>query len=270
MFRGRVPKAQPIGVLSKVLRILELLDSAPVGLTLKDISSQAQISKSTAFRLLAHLESAGYLFRDDSGAYAAGPKLLRFGFGPSQQIVLRKIGRPFLQDLRDATRETVNLGILVGHEVFYVDVLQSPDPFPMASRIGMFRPLYCTAMGKALASTLASTERDLLFSSLRFFHFTPKTITATPKFKQEILRIQSQGYAFDDEEAALGARCVSVPVITCCGKLAAAVSVSAPVRRMQPDKIPSVVQAVRDAAQAFAESLAASGLRVQPHPCGTC
>lgn len=260
MFRGRVPKSRPVGVISKVLRIFEVLDSVPVGLTLRDISSHAQITKSTAARLLDQLETAGYLFRDESGTYVVGPKLLQLSLGTAQQMLLRKIGRPILQNLRDATRETVNLGILIGQDVFYIDVVQSRNPFPMVSRVGMFRPFYCTAMGKALVSTLAAPERALLVSSLRFHHFTPKTITAAPKFEDEILRIQTEGYAVDDEEAAIGARCVGASAAVCGGKLAAAVSVSAPLRRMPREEIPSFAAEVRTAVQAIAASVDCSGI----------
>jgi DNA-binding IclR family transcriptional regulator len=134
----------------------------------------------------------------------------------------------------------------------------------MISRIGMFRPLYCTAMGKALVSTLGAPERRLLFSALRFHHFTPKTITAAPKFEDEIVKIQTQGYAVDDEEVALGARCVAVSAAVCGGKLAAAVSVSAPIRRMPRDLVPSIAREVHTAVQTFAATVDCSAIHA---PC---
>jgi len=79
MIRARESKSAPVGVVGKVLRILEALDAAPTGLQLREISQQTSLNKSTAYRFVAHLESEGYLFRDDTGAYIVGPKLARLG-----------------------------------------------------------------------------------------------------------------------------------------------------------------------------------------------
>ena len=66
-----------VGVISKVLRILEALNASPAGLCLRDVAKLTGLNKSTAYRFLAHLESEGYLFRDESGAYSVGPRLAR-------------------------------------------------------------------------------------------------------------------------------------------------------------------------------------------------
>ena len=81
MIRARESKSAPVGVVGKVLRILEALDASPTGLQLREISQQTSLNKSTAYRFVAHLESEGYLFRDDTGAYIVGPKLARLGAG---------------------------------------------------------------------------------------------------------------------------------------------------------------------------------------------
>src|SRR5713226_3098380 len=194
MIRTRECRSSPVGVISKVLRILEALNASPAGLRLNEIAEKTAIHKSTAYRFLAHLENEAYLFRDESGAYLVGPRLVRLGSGSTYQMTLRKICRPVLQDLRNTTGETVNLGILDGQDVFYVDVVQSHHPFRMASRIGTSRPLYCTAMGKALAALLPATEKERVLSSLRFERFTPHTITHLAQLKEELLKTEKRGY----------------------------------------------------------------------------
>ncbi len=255
VFRTRASKSAPVGVVSKVLRILEALNASPTGLQLKDIAEQTAINKSTAYRFLAHLEAERYLYRDDFGAYMVGPKLVRLGSGISYQTTLRKISRPILQDLWKVTTETVNLGILDGQDVFYLDVVQSPHPFRMASHVGTWRPLYCTSMGKALAAFLSTTEKDHVLSSLRFERFTPHTITSLSRFRKELERTKQRGYALDDEEATLGARCVGAPVLLEGGKVAAAISVAGPITRIAREKIPVYARAVLAAARAISRHL---------------
>jgi DNA-binding IclR family transcriptional regulator len=258
MIHARQSKSAPVGVVSKVLRVFEALNSSPEGLQLKDVAQRTGINKSTAYRFLAHLEFEGYLFRDDAGAYLVGPKLVRLGSGVSYQTSLRKISRPVLQDLWKVTGETVNLGTLDGQDVFYLDVLQSPHPFRMASPVGSWRPVYCTAMGKALAAFLPPEEKEHVLGSMKFERLTPHTITQVSRLRRELESVRERGYGVDDEEATLGARCISAPVVIDNGNVAAAISVAGPVARIGRDKIPFLAKAVITSAKAISTRLDAS------------
>ncbi len=261
MIRTRECRSSPVGVISKVLRIFEALNASPAGLRLNEIVEKTAIHKSTAYRFLAHLENEAYLFRDESGAYLVGPRLVRLGSGSTYQMTLRKISRPVLQHLRDTTGETVNLGILDGQDVFYVDVVQSHHPFRMASHIGTSRPLFCTAMGKMLAALLPANEKGRVLGSVRFERFTPHTITQMAQLEEDLAETEQRGYALDDEEATLGARCVSAPVLLEANRMAAAVSVAGPTARISRDKIPLFAEAVQRAANTISARLNGYGVQ---------
>src|SRR2546426_4582725 len=98
-----------VGVISKVLRILEFIDGAPSGLNLKLLCEQTGINKSTAHRFLVHLEREGYLFRADGRTYLIGPKLSKMGTRSDHTVTLQAVCRPFLRELWKATRESINL-----------------------------------------------------------------------------------------------------------------------------------------------------------------
>lgn len=260
MISAREAKSAPVGVIGKVLRILEALRTSPAGLSLHGICAETRINKSTAYRFLAHLEREGYLFRDESGTYVVGPKLVGLAGGATYQTALRRISRPILQKLWNITGETVNLGILDGQHVYYLDVLQSPHAFRMASHAGMWRPLYCTAMGKVLAAWLPADDRKHVLSSLRFERVTPHTITQIARLEKELEKVRQSGYAIDDEEAVLGARCIAAPVLLAKGKAAAAISISGPTTRIDRAKMSAFVTAVRGAARAISIRFGASEL----------
>lgn len=258
MIPARDAKSAPVGVIAKILRIFEAIKVCPSGLSLRDISLQTGLNKSTAYRFLAHLERERYLFRDEAGSYVVGPKLIGLATGATYQTALRKVCRPILQRLWRITDETVNLGILDGQQVYYLDVLQSPHPFRMASHAGSWRPVYCTAMGKALSAYLPPDEKEHVLSTLRFERFTPHTIGQLPRMRKELEKIRQAGYAVDDQEAILGARCVAAPILLENGKAAAALSVSGPTTRIDRAKIPVFVAAVTEAAHAISLRLGAS------------
>ncbi len=261
MIRARESKSAPVGVVAKVLRVLEALDGSPGGLQLKKIAAETGINKSTAYRFLAHLESEGYLLRDDAGVYIIGPKLVRLGSGITYQTTLRGISRPVLQNLWETTRETVNLAVLDGQDALYIDVMESPHTFRLVSQIGMRRPVYCTALGKALAAYLPTEEKEHVLSSLSFERFTPHTLTRLAQLRKELATVRRRGYALDNGETVLGSRCVGAPILDENSKVAAAISVAGPITRMSRAKIPVFAAAVKEAARTISARLGFPGLK---------
>lgn len=256
---SRKLKSAPVGVVGKVIRILEVLDRAPQGLPLKDIADVTALNKSTAHRFVAHLEGAGYLFRDESKAYMIGPKLVRLGSGTTYQTTLCRLSRPVLNRLWKLTGETVNLAVLDGREVFYVDVLESLHTFRLVSQIGMRRPLHSTALGKAILSRMDPIALDQALRSIRFEHSTPKTIVSTAQLRKDLALCASRRFALDDEEVVTGARCIGSAVLDAKGKVAGGISVSGPIVRLSREKIPHVARAVYLAAEEISKKLGYEG-----------
>jgi DNA-binding IclR family transcriptional regulator len=237
-----------VGVLSKVLKIFDLLQDHPFGLDLQTISRRTGINKSTAYRFVAHLEREGYLMRDDMGCYTIGMQLLQLGARTNHRTILQQVAAPVLRDLLKATEETVNVGVLDGGQVLYMAVLESPHAFRLVSKIGLRRPLYSTALGKALLAFLPEEERENLLSSLGFQAFTPHTLTSLMQLRRELENVRRSGYALDNEESVLGARCVAAPILNARDEGVAAVSLSGPITRVTTEKITLFAAAVKEAA----------------------
>jgi DNA-binding IclR family transcriptional regulator len=249
MIRARESKSAPVGVVTRVLKILEALHEAPGGLFLRDIARLTGVNKSTAYRILAHLEGEGYLFKGNAGAYFIGPKLARLAAAANHHSALRDTSRPILEQLGKATGETVNLAVPDGNEVLYVDVIESPHSFRLVSHSGLRRPMYCTALGKALMAQLPGNEQKDLLSSF--------AATRRSRLGKELDMIRRQGYALDDQESTLGARCVGAPIFGEGGKAVAAVSISGPTTRIGKKQIPELGAKVAEAAQAISNRLTA-------------
>jgi DNA-binding IclR family transcriptional regulator len=252
-------KSAPVGVVGKVLRILEVLDRAPGGLPLKDIADVTALNKSTAHRFVAHLEGAGYLFRDESKAYMIGPKLVRLGSGTTYQTTLCRLSRPILNRLWKLTGETVNLAVLDGREVFYVDVLESLHTFRLVSQVGMRRPLHSTALGKAILSRMDPMALEEALRGVRFEHSTPRTISGVTQLRKDLLLSAERHFALDDEEAVTGARCIGAAILDANAKVAAGISVSGPVVRLSREKVPHFARAVCLAADEISRKLGYDG-----------
>jgi IclR family transcriptional regulator, acetate operon repressor len=254
-----------VGVISKVLRILEALQGSSSGLGLKAICDQTGINKSTAHRFLKHLERERYLLRTEAGAYLIGPRLSQLSARGNQEATLQAVARPILWELWKSTHETVNLGVLDQGTVLYLDVIESPHEFRLSSRVGTRRSVHVTALGKALVAFLPKEARQAILDSIAFQAATPKTIGNLVQFRQELERICQQGYAVDDEEAVQGARCVSAPILNSNGAPVAAVSVSGPVTRVTPSLVNALAGAVTSAARAISAAMGFSQPESKPN-----
>jgi DNA-binding IclR family transcriptional regulator len=246
--RPRKSKSAPVGVVGKVIQILERLDQAPSGLLLREVANSTRINKSTAYRFLSHLESEGYVFRDVDGYYMVGPKLAKLGSGANYRATLCRASAGVLDKLRTQTGETVNLAVLDGNEILYLSVFESQHTFRMVSEVGRRRPLYCTALGKAILAYLQPEQQRKIISATSFERFTPHTICSAEELGKDLHKIHRRGYALDDEETVVGARCVAVPIINRDYKVIGGISVSGPVVRVTKRQIPEFASFLRAAA----------------------
>jgi DNA-binding IclR family transcriptional regulator len=262
----RKSKAAAVGVLTKVLRIFDALQQSPAGLRLKQISEQTRLNKSTAYRFLSHLEREGYLVREEHGVYMLGMRLFELASASNHESTLRRVATPVLREVLRVTGETVNLGVLQGTSVVYLEVLESVHEFRMVTRVGAHQPIYGTALGKALAAFLGPEKSERALAAVEFQPLTPHTITNLAQFKEELTKIRQRGFAVDNEELVLGVRCISAPVLNSAGEAIAAISVAGPTSRVSEAKILLFGATVVDAAHAISVRI---GFTMSPVPLHT-
>jgi DNA-binding IclR family transcriptional regulator len=239
-----------VGVISKVLLILEALQCSSAGLGLKAICDATGINKSTAHRFLEHLKREGYLLRTETGLYLIGPRLTQMSSCASRSATLQAVAHPVLLDLWRSTQETVNLGVLDQGTVLYIDIMESQHEFRLVSRIGTRRSLHVAALGKAMTAFLPASEYERALSGIVFQRATPKTICNMAHLRAELEKVRRVGYAVDNEEALLGCRCVSAPILNSDKVAIGALSVSGPVTRVSLTEVPRLAKEVRAAARA--------------------
>lgn len=188
-----------IRAVHRVCDILDLIQENPEAFSLTQVAEVTAFPKSSAFRYLATLEERRYVQRDPiTGMYRIGPAFLPL---QSQQLkVLADLTRPHLQRLRDRFGETLNLGMLDGNLVSYVEIVESRKSVRLAARPGDRDPLHCTSLGKAIASTLPVERVEAILAAEGMPRRTETTITEMPALMDELEQIRSCGYAVDDRE----------------------------------------------------------------------
>ena len=222
----------------RALRILDLFDEHTTELKITEISEKISLHKSTVHSLLKTLQKYSYIDQNpEDGKYKLGLKLAERGNFVISNMDIRKAARKYLLDLSAKTGQTVHLGILDGLEGVYIDKVEGEQSIIRYSRIGRRLPLHSTAIGKVLLANQKQDEIDRLILDYQYQNVTPNTITNEAVFREEIEKIQQQGFALDNQENEQGVRCVAVPILKGDNKVLAAISISTLVSRVSDDEL---------------------------------
>jgi DNA-binding IclR family transcriptional regulator len=245
------PAPYSIRAVDRALDVLDVLRAHPRGASLAEVARATDLPRSSAFRYLAALEARGYVARDGGARpYRLGPA---FAGGDSRLQVLATAARPLLEELRDRFRETINLGVLDGNCVMYLDVLESPMAIRFAARSGDRDPIHSTALGKALAAQLPEAEVRRILAAEGMAALTPRTITEPEDFLRQLVVVRKKGYAHDSGENEEHGGCVAVAITGV--EVAAALSLSAPTARLAPTGTDEIAEALRQTAARIGEEV---------------
>lgn len=193
-------RAVDVQVISRAAHILNAIAENPAGLSLAQIASLSDLSRSTVHRIVVALCRQDFLRATNSG-YKLGPAFLRLA--DASRSNFEHLIRPHLLELSHSLRETVDLSELTGNMITFIDQVIAPRRLRAVSGTGVSFPLHCTAPGKAVLAALDDRSLARLLSE-RLERFTPSTITDREELEAELRDVRRTGVAFDREEHTLG------------------------------------------------------------------
>ncbi|HYD57747.1 MAG TPA: IclR family transcriptional regulator [Burkholderiales bacterium] len=242
--------------LERGLALLEAVAAADKPASLAETARRLGLHRSTAHHLMQTLVGAGYLRQEKSSrGYELTPKLYQLTGRLWNAEQLRAMAQPYLEDLMRATGEGTSFAAWLDGGVTIVAKREAEVPVRVVQDVGGQRPIYCTAVGKAIAAWLRPSELRVALGRTRMQRLTPKTITTQSAFDAELRRIRAAGYAMDDEEQFEGLRCIAMPVFCYTGGVLGAVCVLGPKQRMTQQKILAAKTPLADVAGRLSERL---------------
>jgi DNA-binding IclR family transcriptional regulator len=243
-----------VRAVSRAVQALELVaEAGELGVT--DLGRRLGVHKATASRLAATLAEGGLLDRDPlTDRYRLGVGLIRLVGAAMAGFDLVRTARPVLEELAERTRETVNVGVLSGDEVLYVDQVSGPRLLVSANWVGRRTPLHCSASGKVFLAHLPEPAREQSLA-LPLPALTPQTVTDPTCLRRQLEEIRVRGYATIQEEIEEGLNAVAAPVRQAGGEVVAALSVSGPAFRVRSIDLPRLGRVTIDAAVAVSRRL---------------
>lgn len=221
---------------TRAFQILESLKERPsMGVT--QLSKELGLHKSTVYHLLATLVSLGYIEQDEKrGKYSMSLKVFELGSVVVNRMELKKEALPFIKELSQMTQETVNLVTLAGHEVIYIEKIESQDAIRINTQVGRKVGLYCSAVGKVILAYLPEERRETILSQIEFEPITPHTILSQDELLKELKEIRERGYGLDNEEIFVGIKCIAAPIFDQSREVSAAISLTGPLHRINEKK----------------------------------
>lgn len=237
--------------LARAFSILELFlaDNTPLGVTV--ISERVGLHKSTCFGLISTLEQLGYLLQDkNTGKYSLGLNTLVLGQAYLKSQNIRQLAAPAIESLISLAQEyTIHLVVREKDHVVYLDKYEGPNAMVIvASSIGQRAVPHCTGVGKAVLAFMTREEQQKLLAR-PLQAFTPYTLTDTGPLLTELAAIRKRGFALDDQERALGLRCVAAPFFDGDGVALGAISISGPSIYLSRERLFELSEPVRAAAE---------------------
>jgi len=241
-----------IQAVSHALDLLEQFHGEVDELGVTELSKRLKLHKNNVFRLLATLESRGYIEQNRATEnYRLGLKSLELGQTFIKQMGLLRQAKPILERLVGECNETSYVAIFKEGYVVYLDVVETDLTVRVVSRVGSRLPAHCTASGKVHLAYMTEEEILALIPQREMKRFTPTTITDRDELVKELALVAERGYAIDNEEMDLGVRCVAAPIRDYTRRIVGAVSISGPSmrftdERIEKELIPLVIKAGDD------------------------
>ena len=267
--RGRAP-AKPgaptgqVQSLTRGLSILEALANADGGLTLTDVARRVALPPSTTHRLLATLEKTGYVYQaGDLGLWYVGLQAFAVGSGFLANRDFVAQSHAYLRRLMEQSGETANLAILDGTEAVFIGQVQCREMMRLLVKLGSRVPLHASGVGKAIFAALPDEQIEAILKLRGLPRITPSTITAPETMWSALRVIRQRGWSFDDEEHALGTRCVAAPIYDEHTEPLGAISLAGPSSRLSDERIRQLGPVVAHTAEELTRRLGGRW----PHPC---
>ena len=219
-----------IRAVGRALAIFDAFDNEHLSLSLQEIAERIRMPKTTAFRLVATLERAGFLIRMDNQQYCLSLKVARLGGLVRSTLNVRDIARPVMLEVNEKTQETITLNTVVDTDRMVLEVVDTPSPLMSMARLGQHMPLFLGASSRIILAHMETAEVDRVLK-----------VTAAGRkdfdraaFDRELARFRKQGYALSRGQRVPGLTAISVPLFDIKGDVRHSLALTGPSVRVDP------------------------------------
>lgn len=239
-----------VQVLSRALAILNRLAAADGGMSLTEIAKAAALAPSTAHRILTSMQAERFVRYDaETRGWTVGVQAFMAGAAFLKTRNVAQMARAPMRSLMERSGETVNLALEDQGAAVYVAQIECREMMRSFARLGARVPLHCSGVGKALLAAMDEAGFAAFARKRTLVPATKHSLKTASALRADIERTRLRGYALDDEEHAVGLRCVAAAVYDEQGRAACAVSLSGPKARIADARVAELGTLVAETAR---------------------
>jgi len=213
--------------LARGLAVIGAFDEQRRQMTLSDVARAIDLPRATVRRALATLVVLGYL-EADGRLFRLTPRILKLAIAYLSSDPVPSILQPVCERLCHQVGASCSVAVRDGDEAVMIARAVPVRPVTVGLGVGYRLPLFCSALGRVLASAMADSDLDTFLAQLKPVRFTRQTVVAKPEIRRLIIDVRKKGYALADQEAELGIRSIAVPLVRFDGRLIAALNIGVP------------------------------------------
>ena len=214
-------------VLSRAIRIFDAFSVDEQALQVSEIARRTQLHIATASRLIGELVAHGLLERGPDREVRIGVRMWELASRASPTLSLRDAAMPFLEDLHAVIGHHVQLGVMDGDQVLFIERLSARDAVVNYSRIAGRLPAHISSSGHVLLAYGPWERLDRVLAA-PLDGYTAHTITTADDLRSALAKVRSQGFAMCPGHVHEDAAGIAVPVRNGLQEVVAALSVVVP------------------------------------------
>ncbi len=228
-------RASTLSSVRNAVRVLKSFSTTDREWGVTELSRKLELGKSTTHRLLSTLVEEGMLEQNaETGRYRLGLAVFDLAAAVPTQFDLHEAVLSPMTDLRNRTGETVQVGVLDGREVVYIERLDSPSTSRVFLQVGRRNWAHCSATGKALLANLPRPQLDKTLAGWQPVALSDRSITDISKLRVELDEVRRRGYSVNNRESEDEVVSMAAPIRDHAGRTIAALSMAGPKNRIDP------------------------------------
>ncbi len=249
-------KRYNVPALERGLRLLAQFSRQERRLGAPELARRLDLPRSTVFRLLATLESAGFVEKvDDGHAYQLGLGVLRLGFEYLASLELTQLGAPILQQFTEATGYASNLVVLDGRSIVYVAKVAPSSPFRSSVSVGTRLPAHATVLGRVLMRDMSLAELRALYPEQQLQSYSARTPATVQALYEQIQEDRRQDYVMAEAYFESHISTIAAPVRDISARVIASIGTTVPSDQIRAQDQQGLIDQVRGAAMQLSRLL---------------
>lgn len=221
--------------LARGLTVINAFDPQRRRTTLSDLARAVDLPRATVRRALATLVALGYV-ESEGRLFRLTPRILKLAIAYLSSDPVPGVLQPACERICREVEASCSVAVREGEECVMIARAVPARPTSVGLGIGYRLPLFCSALGRVLASAMPDPELDTFLARLKPVRFTRQTVVSKPQIRRLILEVRKKGYALADQEAEVGIRSIAVPLVRFDGKVVAAINIGT-----RPEQVPAKV-----------------------------